>query len=158
MTDLFVHRYRCDLDRPIPAWTIYPYIIRPYRAATDGQPVHALIEDAYADGGRLAALDAWFQALSSTSGFDPGLAFVIETPIGTMVAAGIAGSAGLVKDIAVARAFRRQGLGTMLLSHICQAFQRRGTRAIELDVRADNHAAIALYEGLAWRCVECEAA
>lgn len=158
MTDLLVHRYRCDLDHPIPAWTIYPYIIRPYRAATDGQPVHALIEDAYADGGRPAALDAWFQALSPAGEFDPGLAFVIETPIGTMVAAGIAGSAGLVKDVAVARAFRRQGLGTMLLSLICQAFQRRGLRAVDLDVHAGNHAAIALYEGLAWRCVERAAA
>jgi ribosomal protein S18 acetylase RimI-like enzyme len=158
MTDLLVHRYRCDLDHPIPACTIHPYIIRPYRAATDGPPVHALIEGAHAGGARLAALDAWSRTLASGSEFDPGLAFVIETPIGTLVAAALAGSAGLVKDIVVARPFRRRGLGTMLLSHICQAFQRRGVRAVDLDVRADNHAAIALYEGQAWRCVEREAA
>lgn len=158
MTDLLVHRYRCDLDHPIPAWTIHPYIIRPFRPASDGQPVHALIEEAHAPAARMTAQDAWWQALAPGRGFDPGLAYVVETPIGTMVAAAIASPAGQVRDIAVAPAFRRMGLATMLLSHLCQSFQRRGAHAIDLEVRADNHGAIALYEGLAWRCVDSQAA
>lgn len=154
MTDILVHRYRCDLDHPIPAWTIYPYLIRQFRPATDGQPVHALIEDAHAEQDRLMALNAWWLALASNSEFDAGLAFVIETPVGTLAAAGIAWTSGFVKDIVVAPAYRRQGLATMLLSHICQAFQRRGARALDLSVDAGNQGAIALCEGLDWRCVE----
>lgn len=65
----------------------------------------------------------------------------------------IAGYAGLwvsgdtadVLTLAVAPAFRRRGVGSVLLAGLVDEAQRRGIGAILLDVRADNAAALAFY-------------
>lgn len=151
-----VHRYRRDLAQPLTAQTIvYPYVLRTLRRETDGPALHALLKDAYAQGfGEVAPRDAWWPALLSDPEFDPDLVFLVETPLGIPVAAAIAWTSGFVKDLVVAPAFRRLGIASVLIEHVCQVCQRRGLPAIELKVDADNHAALALYRSMGMRFVE----
>ncbi|MFP4007173.1 MAG: ribosomal protein S18-alanine N-acetyltransferase [Spirulinaceae cyanobacterium] len=48
--------------------------------------------------------------------------------------------------LAVAPAYRRQGLGSLLLSTLLQKAQARGLERATLEVRRSNQAAIALYQ------------
>jgi ribosomal-protein-alanine acetyltransferase len=54
-------------------------------------------------------------------------------------------------SIAVADAARGLGLGTRLLEVAERRAQRRGARAMRLEVRSDNHAARRLYEANGYR-------
>ncbi len=65
--------------------------------------------------------------------------------------AGYAGisHAGTVADImtlAVAPAYQRCGLGERLVSELLRRAAQRGAASVLLEVRADNHAALRLYE------------
>jgi ribosomal-protein-alanine N-acetyltransferase len=51
-----------------------------------------------------------------------------------------------VQTIAVAAARQGQGLGTTLLGMLIDEARRRGCRQLDLEVRADNDGAIAMYE------------
>ena len=46
----------------------------------------------------------------------------------------------------VKKAYWNQGIGSMLMEHLIQYAKEHGIELIYLDVRADNHAAIHLYE------------
>lgn len=52
-----------------------------------------------------------------------------------------------VQTIAVADGHRREGIGSTLLRALLDEALRRESRHVDLEVRADNPAAIALYEG-----------
>lgn len=54
---------------------------------------------------------------------------------------------GHVKDLAVAPAWRGRGIGSKLLERALAALVAGGARRAKLEVRADNTAARALYEG-----------
>jgi ribosomal protein S18 acetylase RimI-like enzyme len=151
-----IHHYRRELaqslEEPVP---VYPYVMRTFRSAADVPALHALLQEtSSANGGSLAPCDEWWQVLASDPEFDARLVFLVETPIGTLAAAGIAWNSGFVKDLVVAPGHRRLGLGSALLGHIYQAFEERGAHAVDLKVSADNHAAIALYEVMAMRRME----
>ena len=51
-------------------------------------------------------------------------------------------------NLAVDPAFQRRGLGRTLLQHLIDELARRGVLTLWLEVRASNHAAIALYQQL----------
>ena len=51
-----------------------------------------------------------------------------------------------VQTIAVGLLHQGQGLGTQLLTRLVDESQRRGCKRLDLEVRADNDRAIALYE------------
>lgn len=53
-----------------------------------------------------------------------------------------------VNTIAVAPAYRRQGLATRLLQHVLAEAAARGVTRATLEVRASNQAALKLYERL----------
>lgn len=57
---------------------------------------------------------------------------------------------GEVLTVAVHPEHRRRGIARELLSACEHAWVRAGVRRAYLDVRTDNAAAIALYEGLGW--------
>jgi ribosomal-protein-alanine N-acetyltransferase len=56
-------------------------------------------------------------------------------------------------NLAVDPRYRRQGVARALLSRLVERSRRRGSTFITLEVRAQNTAAIALYEGLGFRRV-----
>jgi ribosomal-protein-alanine N-acetyltransferase len=58
-----------------------------------------------------------------------------------------------VQTIAVAAPAHRRGVGTALLTALLDEAARRGCRRVDLEVRADNAAAIALYERFGFTAV-----
>ncbi|MEZ4711596.1 MAG: GNAT family N-acetyltransferase [Caldilineaceae bacterium] len=55
---------------------------------------------------------------------------------------------GWVRQLAVAKTWRRQGLGARLLQHAFYTFYQRGHQRVALGVEADNANAYAFYEGI----------
>ena len=61
---------------------------------------------------------------------------------------------GDIQTIAVSDEHRGQGLGRRLLLDLMDEAHRRGVRELFLEVRADNPAAIALYESVGFRQID----
>jgi ribosomal protein S18 acetylase RimI-like enzyme len=128
---------------------VYPYVMRTARSSAEMAAVHALLTTAYtARGKRMAPRGAWWEALLADPGFDPSLVLLVVTPNGILAAAAMASNTGRVTELVVAPSFRRLGLGTALLGHLGRLLKERGVAAVDLQVEADNHAAVALCEAL----------
>lgn len=56
-----------------------------------------------------------------------------------------------ITTIAVTPAFRRQGLGRMMVNDLLSRAKSKGAACATLEVRAGNASAIALYEGLGFK-------
>ena len=56
-----------------------------------------------------------------------------------------------INSLAVEDAWRRRGIARRLLAHVLEAAIAGGAKSATLEVRASNHAARALYEGLRFR-------
>jgi mycothiol synthase len=132
-----------------------------FRPGLDDMAVHAAIEEAFAqEWGHLPeTLAAWQARKFDDPRFDPTLWFVARE--GDEVA-GVANCTwkqfdmGFVNGLAVRPAWRRRGLGRMLLLTALQAFAARGETRAGLGVDAQNPTdAVRLYEraGMrqAWR-------
>lgn len=121
----------------------------------DAPGVHALLEQAYAQGGgSVTGFDEWLPAMTGDSEFAAELWFVARA--GDEIAGtALCWTSAFVKDIAVAAAWRRRGLGTALLLHCFAVFASRG--APSLDLKVDSHnpsGAVRLYEQLGFRVTE----
>lgn len=60
---------------------------------------------------------------------------------------------GDVTNIAVAQQYRRQGIGQALLTEMLRLVQEKGTVLVNLEVRAGNEGAIALYEKMGFQTI-----
>jgi ribosomal protein S18 acetylase RimI-like enzyme len=121
-------------------------VLRTWRAS-DAPAVHALLVDAYAaGGGRVAGYAKWQRTFTTDVEHDPAscfLAFAGERLAG----AALCWSSAFLKDLCVAAAYRRRGLGAALVSRVLQHFAARGAQLVTLKVEADNPSgAIRLYE------------
>jgi ribosomal protein S18 acetylase RimI-like enzyme len=145
-----IHHYRRDVLHALQGPTlVYPYVMRTARSSAEMAAVHALLTTAYtARGKRMLPRGAWWEALLADPAFDPSLVLLVVTPNGILAAAGMASNAGRVTELVVAPSFRRLGLGTALLGHLCRQLNERGVGTLDLQVEADNHAAVALCEAL----------
>lgn len=56
-------------------------------------------------------------------------------------------------NLAVEAQARRSGVGRALVDALCERLRQRGSRALSLEVRASNDAALALYRGLGFEQV-----
>lgn len=101
---------------------------------------HALLADAYGDGGGTvpARFVQWWHDVSTDEEYDPALCFVAETADGSMAGFALCWTSGFLKDIAVARRYRRHGLGTALILAACGASRERGHRQLRLKVELEN--------------------
>ncbi len=70
--------------------------------------------------------------------------------VGSVVAAGDT-RIGELENLAVAQEARRSGAGRALCLELLDWWASRGVGVVELEVRAGNSAALALYEGLGWK-------
>jgi ribosomal-protein-alanine N-acetyltransferase len=57
----------------------------------------------------------------------------------------VAGETADIQTLAVAPAYQRRGIGTVLLAALIDEASRRNAQSLLLEVRADNEAALALY-------------
>jgi ribosomal-protein-alanine N-acetyltransferase len=74
-------------------------------------------------------------------------------PVLGYVVALLAADEGEIADLAVDAAARRRGIGRSLLDRVMADAARRGVRALYLEVRESNSAALALYQGAGFRAM-----
>ena len=60
---------------------------------------------------------------------------------------------GYISNVAVSPDWRRQGIGSALITRLCELCESLGLSFVTLEVRAGNTPAIALYEKHGFRCV-----
>ncbi len=140
-----------NLTEPIAAPRCPDGLARLAFTAPNAVPAHAILAEAYADGfGEVAGFADWYDALVSDEEYDAELCFIYGS--GNRLA-GFAQvwTSGFVKDIAVANAFRRQGIGRALMLAAFAELQARGLDQVRLKVHPDNQGAIALYRALGMR-------
>jgi len=118
------------------------------------QAAHAVLEPGYWEGGGGAPIfRQWWKALRKDKEYDPSLVFIARDDQGV---AGLAQcwTSSFIKDLAVAPRMRRRGLGRGLMLRTFDVFAHRGSQHVDLKVREDNAAAIALYKSLGMRTIE----
>jgi ribosomal-protein-alanine N-acetyltransferase len=78
----------------------------------------------------------------------PGVALVAELDdaLAGFAVAALAADIAELESIVVAAEFRRRGIGAALLDAVLAWAREQGAQRMELEVRASNRAAIALYE------------
>ena len=134
---------------PAPAW---PAGIAPVPFASEhALAAHALLVAAYAQGGGSVPerFVPWWDAVSSDEEFDPALCFVAMAEDGAMAGFALCWTSSFIKDIAVASAHRRKGVGEALLLSAFRALKARGHQEVRLKVEAGNPSgAQRLYERL----------
>jgi ribosomal protein S18 acetylase RimI-like enzyme len=148
---------RAELDAPPepPSWPA-GFEVGEWRD-TDAPEVHALLVEAYSrGGGEVAAYDVWQPGFIGDEEFDAAACRLVRRSVdGKLAGVVLCWSSAFVKDLGVAEAFRRRGLGEALVREALRLFYARGAGAVELKVEADNPTrAWALYERLGFRIVE----
>jgi mycothiol synthase len=128
--------------------------VRTY-AESDGERVHALLDEAYSGWDRKyvpRSHESWLSLMTSHDDFDPRLFFLVERDR-RLVACALHwkefGGQGWVKDIVVGESERGQGLAKALLQHAFRAYAERGVTRVGLKVDSTNPTgALQLYERL----------
>jgi mycothiol synthase len=141
------------LDEPpsAPAWP-QGVTVRVFIPGQDDRAVHALVEAAFQDSseGRIpTSFESWENWMIKRPDFDPSLWYLAlsgDDLVGTALCFNYP-DRGWVRQLAVRRDGRRQGLGLALLRHAFGEFYRRGKRKVGLGVDANNlTGATQLYE------------
>ncbi len=155
-----VLRMRRDLSGPVeaPQWPQGVALVTLGRNPGKSlvQAAHAVLEAGFWEGGGGAPIfRQWWKALRKDKEFDPDLVFL------AMEGAAVIGMAqcwtsAFVKDLAVHPHARRRGIGRALMLAAFNAFIQRGASHVDLKVRAENTAAIALYTSLRMQTVARE--
>jgi ribosomal protein S18 acetylase RimI-like enzyme len=143
-------RLRADLAH-VPGVPAAP--LRTFDAARDLEPVHALIQEAFAtiEGHEHVPLERWRARTLGNARHEPSLWLLLEDDDG------LAGAAlgerwqdgvGYVAELGVATRARGRGHGRTLLLGLLDAFRRAGLTHAELSVNARNRGALRLYESV----------
>ncbi|MDG4882113.1 N-acetyltransferase [Mesorhizobium sp. WSM4884] len=123
------------------------FIMRPFEHR-DAQALHALLEEAFDDGGE-GPFDDWLERISGDAEFDPDLCFLVIDGKGLLAGAALCWTSGFVKDLAVHPGSRKRGIGEALMRHVFLAFRDRGAIHVDLKTNTVRHAAaFRLYERL----------
>jgi mycothiol synthase len=126
---------------PPPAWP-EGVLVRTFDQERDSRAVFALVQDAFADNERHTAesFEEWQAFMIDREAFEPGLWFIAESK-GEIVGCVLCPNydeEGWIRQLAVAREWRRRGLGTALLRQAMTEFSRRGRKEIGLVVDSWN--------------------
>lgn len=109
-------------------------------ASVDDAPALALVEAAAAD-------HPWSEdQLRETLASEAGRAWLVGEPVVGHLLMSTAGPTADILTIAVHPSQRRQGLARQLLAHASKRLAAEAVEELFLEVRTDNHGAIALYE------------
>jgi ribosomal protein S18 acetylase RimI-like enzyme len=157
MTERLVIRMRRSLADPVPK-PLWPAGIQPIPFAPErhAQEVHALLVAAYAQGGgAVEPFGIWWPSLRDDPEYDPALCFIAADETGQAVGVAQCWTGAFVKDLAVAPALRRRGLGSALLHEAFRVFRERGAASVDLKVHADNPSgALRLYQSHGFEEIE----
>ena len=135
---------------PPPAWPEGVHV-RTFDQERDTRAVYALVQDAFADNERHTAesFEEWQAFMIDRDAFEPGLWFIAESKgeiVGCVLCPNYEDE-GWIRQLAVARDWRRRGLGTALLRQAMSEFSRRGRKELGLVVDSWNRTgAKELYE------------
>jgi mycothiol synthase len=126
---------------PAPVWPEGVFV-RSFDQERDTRAVYSLVQDAFGDNERHTAesFEEWQAFMIDREAFEPGLWFVAETDgeiVGCVLCPNYEDE-GWIRQLAVARDWRRRGLGTALLRQAMSEFHRRGRREIGLVVDSWN--------------------
>jgi mycothiol synthase len=138
-------------DSPTPPTWPEGVKVRTFDQERDSRAVYRLVQDAFADNERHTAesFEEWQAFMIDREAFEPGLWFIAEAN-GEIVGCVLCPNyeeEGWVRQLAVARDWRRRGLGTALFRQAMTEFRRRGRREIGLVVDSWNRTgAKELYE------------
>jgi mycothiol synthase len=129
-------------ESPPPAAWPEGVFVRTFDQERDSRAVYALVQDAFADNERHTAesFEEWQAFMIDREAFEPGLWFIAESK-GEIVGCVLCPNydeEGWIRQLAVAREWRRRGLGTALLRQAMTEFSRRGRREIGLVVDSWN--------------------
>lgn len=139
-----------ESNPPSPAWP-EGVIVRTFDQERDTRAVYGLVQDAFGDNERHTAesFEEWQAFMIDREAFEPGLWFIAESSgeiVGCVLCPNYEDE-GWVRQLAVARGWRRRGLGTALLRQAMVELHRRGRREIGLVVDSWNRTgAKELYE------------
>lgn len=130
-------------DTP-PFW---PPGIRPAAFdAVDPRLLHDLLIVAFP--GLVAPFDDWYGNLTHDSEFDASLCVPALAADGSVAGFVQCWTPNFVKDLAVAPAYRGQGVGAALMQHAFALFTARGAQYVDLKVGSDGQPARRLYARL----------
>ncbi len=149
----FQMQVQMDSLPPEPRWP-EGIVVRTVVPDQDDREIHELIESAFYRPGRTPlTFEQWKAAMLRTDIFEAGLWFLVVGG-GEIVGACLCfeyPGLGWVRQLGVAEAWRRQGLGTALLLHAFSEFKRRGLETVGLVVDSDNPKASILYQEVGMR-------
>ena len=145
---------RKDLVEPPQVPRLPPGIgLVPFDAAGHAQMARNLLEVAYrSGGGSVAPFAQWWPEVEADPEYDPATIFIAADLKGSLVGVAFCWRVPFVKDLAVAPAWQRQGVGEALLRQAFVCFHQRGAAHIDLKVHVDNPA-LRLYQRLGMRVV-----
>jgi mycothiol synthase len=139
------------------------FALRPFDKGRDAKNVHAVFQECFADhwgGVAQITFEEWAYQMESPT-FDPGLWHILSQndEIAAICLCEVSTreeGLGLVEALGVRPAFRKQGLGGLLLRHAFCDFQKRGYQQVGLDVDTENTTqAVALYEKAGMSVYRC---
>ncbi len=81
---------------------------------------------------------------------ESGSAVVGMATCQTLISTAEGGRVGLVEDVVVAREFRGQGIGSLMLEHLTNWAKEQKLKRVQLLADKENHPALAFYSGLGW--------
>jgi ribosomal protein S18 acetylase RimI-like enzyme len=147
-------RLRKDLVEP-PQAPRLPFGIGlvPFDADKHAAAARDLLEVAYrSGGGSVAPFASWWPEVEADPEYDPATIFIAADLKGGLVDIAFCWRVPFVKDLAVAPAWQRQGVGEALLRQAFVCFHQRGASHIDLKVHVHNPA-LRLYRRLGMRPV-----
>ncbi|WBS05264.1 GNAT family N-acetyltransferase [Pseudoduganella sp. SL102] len=121
----------------------------PFLPGLHARPAHALLAAAHTDRGE--SFDEWWTALRGDAEFDADTVFIAIDAQDCVAGVAICWNVPFVKDVVVAPAWRRRGLGAALMQHAFAWFARRGHPHVDLKVDGGNVDARGLYRRLGMR-------
>lgn len=144
MTDHIRMRKHLDGILPRPDWP--PGITPISFDAVEPRRIHNVLEAAFP--GLVAPCPDWYANLVGDAEFDAALCVPAVTANGEVAGFVQCWTSSFVKDLAVAPAHRRRGLGEALMRHAFILFAERGAVHVDLKVQLSETPARRLYERL----------
>ena len=145
----FHYRMQMDFTEPYPV-PVWPggYTLSPVTTA-DERPLHNLIMTAFDwEGVQPIPYEEWHKQIFRGGRYDPEM-FLMLRKDGSLVGAAICydeGSRIWLKELAVSKELRGQGIGSLLLKQVFALAGQRGVPTVSLGVVSNNPKAYAFYE------------